>query len=100
MKIFININRKHLFLFVIFILLDLFIIGSVTTHADENVVDDRIHRGSWERYGNLQYGFSAATSTNSSAGVAPDVQLVKNNNSLVKHQYQSGNKLYSTSGFK
>jgi len=99
MKIFININRKHLFLFVIFILLDLFIIGSVTTHADENVVDDRIHRGSWERYGNLQYGFSAATSTNSSAGVAPDVQLVKNNNSLVKHQYQSGNKLYSTSGF-
>jgi len=99
MKIFLNINRKHLFLFVIFILLDLFIIGSVTTHADENVVDDRIHRGSWERYGNLQYGFSAADSTSSSAGVAPDVQLVQNNNSLIKHQYQYGNRLYSTSGF-
>jgi len=93
------VNRKQFFLFVIFLLLDLFIIGSVTTHADENVINDKIQRGTWERYGNLQYGFSAADSSYRSAGVAPDVQLVQDNKSLIKHQYQYSNYLYSTSGF-
>jgi len=92
------VNRKQFFLFVIFILLDLFIIGSVTTHADENVINDKIHRGEWARYGNLQYGFSAVDSNNSNAGLAADIQLVQDN-MIIRHQYQTNNYLYSTTGF-